>query len=272
MWPTACAAWDDEMNKFFIMTRGRTGSTAIVDVLNKTNTVRTAREQELFLMHEFPQIRKNFPDLKGYPSTLPFVMWITQIPRWWRLMPHLRTEKGLLRRYLKDAEKLAKREGVSAFGLKVLSNHFEETPFLKEVLLERGYRVIYLKRNIPHQVISGMIANQRGIFNTKKDYQDDKRYRIDIEAFQNLVRWEAHSVENDIAFLKEAGFNFIEVTYEEFMADRQAFFDRLLGFLGVPAELPQASSYSVMIKDLQHTVENYQAVADCVAAMGMRIE
>ena len=32
------------MKKFFVMTRGRTGSTAIVDVLNKSNNVCAAQE------------------------------------------------------------------------------------------------------------------------------------------------------------------------------------------------------------------------------------
>ncbi|MBI4807428.1 MAG: sulfotransferase [Nitrosomonadales bacterium] len=260
------------MNKFFIMTRGRTGSTAIVDVLNKTKSVHTTREQEIFLRHEFPQIRKNFPDLKNYPSTLPFELWKTQTPKWWSYLPYRRMDAWLINRYLQDAEKLAMQEGVGAFGFKVLSNHFDENPSLKGTLLACGYRVLYLKRNVPHQVISGMIAKQRGVYNTKKDFQDDTRYILDIDEFKKLVEWEAQSVARDLELLRSSGFNFIEVTYEEFMADREAFFVRVLAFLGVPPEVPQASSYSVMIKDLKHTVENYQAVAECAATMGMSIE
>jgi LPS sulfotransferase NodH len=260
------------MNKFFIMTRGRTGSTAIVDVLNKTKSVHTTREQELFLKHDFPQIQGKFPNLKDYPSTLPFELWKMQTPKWWRYIPYRRKDKWLINRYLQDAEKLAMQKGVGAFGFKVLSNHFDENQKLKQVLLARGYRALYLKRNVPHQVISGMIAKQRGMYNTKKEFQDDKRYIIDIEEFKKLVEWEAQSVARDLELLRSSGFNFIEVTYEEFMADREAFFGRVLAFLGVPPEAPQASSYSVMIKDLKHTVENYQAVADCTAAIGMCIE
>ncbi len=260
------------MNKFFIMTRGRTGSTAIVDVLNKTKSVHTTREQELFLNHDFPQIRNKFANLKEYPSTLPFQLWRTQTPKWWRYLPHRRMEGWLINRYLQDAEQFALQKGVGAFGFKVLSNHFDENPTLKATLLARGYRVLYLKRNVPHQVISGMIAKQRGVYNTKKDFQDDKRYTLDIDEFKKLAEWEAQSVTRDIELLKSSGFNFIEVAYEEFIADREGFFSSVLSFLDVPPEVPQASSYSVMIKDLKHTVENYQAVADCASAIGMSIE
>lgn len=260
-----------KMNKFFIMTRGRTGSTAIVDVLSKFKGICTSKEQELFLQHDFPQIKNNFSNLKGYPSTLPFELWKSVMPQWRNFLLRLR-KNWLIDAYLEEAERLALDEKAGAFGFKVLSNHFESNPSLVNVLLERGYRAIYLKRNVPHQVISGMIANKRGVFNAKKDYQDDNRYRLDVEEFKNLLLWETQAVENDISFLKDGGFEFIEVSYEEFMADRQMFFDKVLGFLDLPSGLPQESLYSVMIKDLRHTVENYQALVDSATSMGMRIE
>jgi len=254
-----------------MLTRGRTGSTAIIDVLNKTKSVRTA-EQELFLKHSFPNIVKKYPNLNDYPSTIPFELWKKLTHKWWRLIPRFCTEARLIKRYLTDSEKAASSAKVGAFGFKVLSNHFEETPLLKEILLARGYSVLYLKRNIPHQVISGMVAKQRGIYNATNNYHDNQRYLIDVEEFKNLVSWETQAVANDLSLLRNTGFKFIEVTYEGFMTDREAFFNQVMNFLGVPPEIPQASSYSVMIKDLKHTVENYQAAADCAAAMGMRIE
>jgi LPS sulfotransferase NodH len=259
------------MNKFFIMTRGRTGSTAIIDELNKADRIGTA--QELFLKYDF----SDKPDLLSqlYPLVLPFELWKERGSWWCNIYRRYLNDEGLINLYLKHVEATtAKGEGKDAFGFKVLSHHFEETPFLDSALLKRGYRVLYLTRNIPRQVISGMLAEQRGKYNAQADegYEDKNRYSIDIEEFRNLVRWESQAVENDIAFLSTAGFNFIEVTYEEFMTDRMAFFRRVLSFLGGPVVLPQASSYSVMIKDMEHSIENYQAVAECVLAMGLRIE
>jgi LPS sulfotransferase NodH len=253
------------------MTRGRTGSTAIIDILNKTQSIRTA-EQEPFLKHNFPNIVKKYPNLKNYPSSIPFGLWKNQKPKWWRFLAYCSNDAWLIKRYLKEIENAALTDGVSAFGFKILSNNFEEIPWLKDILIKRRYRVIYLKRNIPHQVISGMIAKQRGVYNINQDYKDDNRYKIDIEEFKNLMVWEMSQGDNDIAFLNAAGFSFIAVTYEEFMSDRQAFFNRLFGFLEVPLELPKNSSYSVMIKDLKYTVENFQEVVDCAVEMGMSIE
>jgi len=259
------------MNKFFIMTRGRTGSTAIVDELNKIENV--CATQELFLKFDYKKLIKEFKNLmEHYQDMPPFELWKTQ-KSWRRFFQRsLLSDKGVLRAYLVEVEESSACAESGIFGFKVLSHNFDETPQLKRALVERQYRAIYLKRNIPRQVISGLIAKQRGIYNTKKDFKDDSRYRINIEEFKSLVKWESQSVENDIAFLKDGGFKFIEVSYEEFMSDRHSFFERIFEFLGVSSEPPQASAYSVMIKDLEHTVQNYQVVVDCAREMGMPIE
>jgi LPS sulfotransferase NodH len=265
------------MNKFFIMTRGRTGSTAIIDELSEIGSVRAA--QELFIKRDFQEDLNTLNRLNYWEQYLaknqfmmPFELWKLRANWWQKQYRNFVGNEGLEDYFLNELESRAQRDNKRAFGFKVLSNHFDENPMLKDVLLARGYRVLYLKRNVPHQVISGMIANQRGVYNTKKEFRDDKRYTIDVDEFKKLVEWEAQSIVRDIELLKSSGFNFIEVTYEEFMADREAFFGRVLAFLGVPPETPQSSSYSVMIKDLKHTVENYQTVADCASAIGMRIE
>lgn len=260
------------MRQFFLMTRGRTGSSAIIDELSKVKRVRSAA-LELFLKMDFDELLKKHPKtLENLGYMKPYELWKPGGPWWRRLFSKCTSEKTLINQYLAELEASALREGSEVFGFKVLSHHFEETPSLKDILLKRGYRSIYLTRNIPRQVISGMIAKQRGIYNTKKDYKDNSQYEIDVAEFKGLVEWELQSVEHDLKCLKSWGFDFIEVSYEEYLLDRQLFFGKVLEFLGVPAELPEASSYSLMINNLEHTVENYRAVADCVAAMGMNIE
>lgn len=258
------------MKKFIIMTRGRTGSTAIIDELNKTDRVGTA--QELFLRYDFSD--KLDLLLQLYPLVLPFELWKARGSWWSNIYRGCLDAEGLINSYLKQAEATASRKGKDVFGFKVLSHHFEETPFLGAALLKRNYRVIYLTRNIPRQVISGMVAKQRGKYNAQANekYEDNNRYLIEIEEFRNLVRWESQAVENDIAFLKSTGFNYITVSYEEFTSDREKFFRRAFNFLGVAMELPQSTNYTLMIKDLEHTIENYQAVVECVSSMGMQIE
>jgi hypothetical protein len=252
------------MKKFFIMTRGRTGSTAVIDSLNLTNEICAA--QELFLKYNF---NKNTIHL-----IVPFDLWQERGILWPLLRKKLFSKKTLIKEYLRKAEDSAMSTGKMAFGFKVLSHHFDERSGLKCALLERGYHTIYLTRNIPRQVISGMVAKLRGKYNarTTENYNDDSRYTIDINEFESLVKWEVQAATNDLNMLKTGGGRFIEVRYEDFLADRQVFFNHIFDFLGISAETPQPSKFSIMIKDISHVVENYQAVAESAAAIGINIE
>ena len=256
------------MNRFFLMTRGRTGSTAIIDEINNVKAVFAA--QELFIKRDFKNLMKQNL-MAHYQSIIPFELWKMQGSLWQKVRRRFLGDRELVANYLLQIESKTRRKGVAAFGFKALSHHFDETPFLKETLIDQGFRVIYLTRNIPRQVISGMIAKQRGVYN-RKNYQDDARYQIDVDEFETLVKLEATAVHDDLSFIKNCGFDLIQVSYEDFMGDRSFFFTRVLEFLEVAVELPEKSDYSVMIKDLRHTVENFNTVRERASAMGMPIE
>ena len=256
------------MNKFFLMTRGRTGSTAVINELNKSRFLCAA--QELFVIWDFNKDNPEFKEL--WDVLLPFVLWKREA--WlWKWMPNfLFNDKQWAGCYLAKAESLARQQGSSSFGFKVLSHNFDEWPFLSAVLKRRGYRAIYLTRNIARQVLSGMIANRSGIWNTKQDTENLARYSIDLDEFQWNVEWEMGAIKSDYARLNAEGFDFIVVTYEQFCADRQSFYDKIFRFLGLPFELPPRSDYSVIIKDLRHTITNYDAVVERAAAIGMTLD
>lgn len=189
-----------------------------------------------------------------------------------RLPKRMATPKQLIERYFDEFESSVSPSEVSALGFKVLSQHFNENPELKDSLLHRGYRAIYLTRNIPRQVISGMVAKQRGKYNTKDGYEDDARYFLNKGEYESLVRWEAKSVQDDMLMLDREGFDFIQIKYENFMADRKGFFKNVMDFLEVAVEVPEASTYTIMIKNLRHTVDNFDDIEYVTAAMGMHIE
>ena len=252
------------MKIFYILTRGRTGSTAVIDSLNKTNSICTA--QELFLKYNFNRNVERF--------IMPYDLWLEQTPFLQRMYGKLLNNEVLIDSYLRMAEGRAMSTGKTAFGFKVLSHHFDQRPNLKDALLERGYRAIYLRRNVPRQVISNIVARLRGKYNAhaNEKYEDDSRYTIDIGEFESLVNVEIQAITHDLDVLESGGGGFIEVTYEDFMADRHSFFNRIFDFLGVSADTPQESEYSIMIKNISHVVENYQAVVESATAMGLIIE
>jgi hypothetical protein len=154
-----------------------------------------------------------------------------------------------------------------------LSNHFLlERPFLSALLKRRGYQAVYLTRNLFRQVISGMVAEERGIYNTTEKSEDLRRYSIDLNKFEKLAQFMRLGIEADITQLKMEGFDFIIVTYEDFCTDRQSFYDKIFHFLDLPTELPPRSDWAVMIKDLRYTIANYDAVVERAAAIGVPLD
>ncbi|MFM0212253.1 sulfotransferase domain-containing protein [Paraburkholderia sediminicola] len=259
------------MKKFFLMTRGRTGSSAIIDELNNVSHIKSP-SLEPFLRIDFEQFIKKQPEvLDQIEMMMPFELWVNKL--WVKFVAkYFLNDRRLINRYLKREEYLASRDGSQAFGFKVLSHHFDETPQLSKVLLSREYRALYLTRNAARQVISGMVAKKRGIYNTKNQYKSDGRWALDVDEFRYLVKVETEARSNDICFLTESGFNFIEIYYEQFLGNRTAFFNRIFDFLDLPIELPRPSSYSVMIENIKGTIDNYQDIAECAAGIGVPIE
>lgn len=250
------------------MTRGRTGSTAVMDSLNKSNNIVAA--QELFIKYAVKNKKTNSHD-----QILPrFDLWLDSrklnLPFFRLFSKNLHTMK----KYLDLAENIPINKDSKAFGFKVISHHFDERPGLKDLLLERGYKAVYLTRNIPRQVISGMVAKLRGKYNAheRENYRDDTRYKIDINEFKSLIEWEIQAVDNDISLLESSGYEFIQVRYEDFVENSDAFFANIFDFLDIPEEKLPESSFSIMIKDIKQAVQNYQEVENCLIEMGMTIE
>ena len=256
------------------MTRGRTGSTAIIDALHKSRVLCVM--QELFTEFDFDNLpREKFDKLLQpyYKLLLPYNIWIKKNDWLKRLLPFYHAgDDRMPNRYLAKAEEISRRRGAQGFGFKVLSHHFEERSFLSNLLKQRGYRAIYLIRNPVRQVLSGMVANQRGVFNTIEPVNDVKRYDIDLDKFEQLVSWEKHCMNNDRAWLDKEGIDFIVVKYEDFCIDRQAFFGAIFKFLDLEySSIPLSTDFQIMIKDLKYTINNYDDVVKCVLNMGENI-
>jgi hypothetical protein len=248
------------MSKFFLMTRGRTGSTAVIDELNKSNVI--CATQELFLNYNFDNLAE-FDNL--YDLLLPFDLWKEQT----LTTPFANSENDNAKRYLEEAELFARNLGAASFGFKVLSHHFDERPFLDTLLKEHDYKVIYLTRNIANQVLSGMVANQSGLWNTKENAEVSGRYVIDLNQFQQNIELGINAIQNDYALLTTIGFSFIVVSYEEFCTNRESFYEKIFHFLGLPMILPPRSDWSIILKDLRHTVANFDEVFERATEIGM---
>jgi LPS sulfotransferase NodH len=252
------------IRKFVLVTRGRTGSAAVLNELGKCRNIVTTHE--LFSRYNFPE-----ETLKSrYILLLPFDLWKRQ--SWWeRVTQASYSEARLARRYFVLAESLARQQAARAFGWKVLSHHFDQSPFLGGLLKHHGYCVVYLRRNSVRQVLSGMVANQRGVYHSLEKVTDARRYLIEIEKFQWLVKWERECVKGDCAKLRADGFEIVEVSYEDYCGNREVFFSSIFKLLDLPLELPPPSDFFKTIDDLKLVIANYDEVADAAVALGEAI-
>ena len=254
------------MKNFFIMTRGRTGSTAVIDELGKIDAI--CAVQELFLKYTFKE-KKDYEYI--FNIIPPFDAW--KMDKFRKFLPALLyPDSARAHDYLKEAEAMCQRRGEKIFGFKLLSHQLDERPYLGGLLKNRGYQAVYLTRNLARQVLSGMVAAQRGYYNIQQDIDDSRRYEIELDKFQQLLIGEIEAVERDYARLKEKDFSFVAVTYEEFISNRRSFYEKIFECLGLPIELPPHSNWKVLIKDVKYTVSNYDAVVERTTALGVPLD
>ncbi|WP_038246569.1 hypothetical protein [Ghiorsea bivora] len=272
--------------KFIVFTRGRTGSTAIVDEID-SHTKALCLQEPFIPLEGIKELMKALESGESYESVsktrkfVPFELWLKQ----WRIFCFLRKrfywrrlrlvgEKGILRSYLRDLELNAINKGMErkvAFGFKLLVNHLDNWPKLSEVLYEGGYVVVYLERkNVVRKVLSGIVASKRGVYNRKNFQHVSENFEIDLDDFEMRVRSELVLVEKEKDMLRKVGFDLLSVSYEDFLQNRNTFLRELFEFIGVDFELPKESEYSIMIKDMKSTVSNYEALLERVETMGLK--
>lgn len=290
----------NKMQKYFMLTRGRTGSTAILDEMGGLSGVFSV--QEIFLKRPAGPIRADL--LRDYYRyVLPFDAWrhepgnaacisdgppqsaptagetrshgwLVSLLRRFRALSPLNGRLGSAEmdhyvKYLEYAEDAARQSGAENFIFKLLSNNLSERSGLAQVLKDRGYRAFHLVRsNLVRQVLSGMIAKKRGAYNRKNYVGDNTAYIIDLDEFEMLLNVERLRVDEDRRMLKDMSFDFLEISYEEFCENRVTFYTSILSFMGLPIDLPKRTDFSVMIDDLRKLVINYDELETRVVRLG----
>ncbi len=270
------------MNKFFMLTRGRTGSTAILDEIGTTNI--------LSLQEPFINTNARIPEetMKQICQPMaPFDLWLKSISGKKNQVKNntLATSlcKGidslcrgkwiigrvaaryLIEQYLNELENLsANKKGII---FKVLSHQLIEKRPLLGVLKSRGYKAILLvRRNVVRQVLSGMLAENRGLYNSRVQVKFPP-CSIDLDRFEFCVAWEMRCVEEDRALLKGNGIEYVEVTYEDFCSNREKFYTDLFSYMKVDYLLPKSSSFSVMVPDIREAITNFDELESRVSSM-----
>ncbi len=124
------------MDKFIVMTRGRTGSTAIIDELNQLGSIFSG--QELFTSLEYNQWSVEVIS-QDYEAIEPLSYWLGKDSLIRSLTRRLRGDKYLISKYFRFAEDNAKELNKNAFGFKIISHHLVGNAPLIKVLSRQNY-------------------------------------------------------------------------------------------------------------------------------------
>ena len=126
------------------------------------------------------------------------------------------------------------------------------------VLKNLGYKVIYLeRRNVVKQVLSGVIANKRKLYNQRNYTPDNKSFTIDLKEFKFLVRVEMAEVNRQKIMIEYSEVESLYVDYEDFLSDRKSFHTAIFDFLRVENKEIEESDFSIVIPEIKDVVENY---------------
>ena len=270
--------------KFVILTRGRTGSTAIIDEIDRHHNIFCC--QELFInLRAAPDLYSlykkhgvSFEEYGFHDKWFPiFALWSKQFKKSGLLskLPFLKkvynpTIVRSVNRYLDEIENYGVSLGYGVVGFKLLEHQVAEIPGFMALLKRRGYKVIYLERkNVVRQVLSGVIANKRKKFNVKNYVSDGQLYELDLNNFKKLMKGELREIQSQKRLIGRHGFDSLSINYEDFLNKRPAFFKRLFEFLGVENVLPEQSDFSIMIPSVKDVVKNYDEFYACLEDMGM---
>lgn len=259
--------------KFVILTGGRCGSTAVAAEL--------AHHPDIICYGELffpPPIRQsNFREMYEKfgvdffsPDETQFIPYLVYAEE------HLSQidcpESDYRRRYLQYfGERAGGFRPGAAIGFKVLYRHAGRQSGLLDLLKEEGFAFLHLiRRNVVRQTISGMIARERGIHNRKNWDMPQERYRLDIEKFDRKLRSNRKRVRKNRKLLDELNVDCLEIYYESYAQDREAFFAPLFSFLGVGNKALPGSDWSVMTdRDLPRIIENYDELRQATKALDL---
>jgi len=277
------------ISKFFIYTRGRTGSTPICDELD--NHPNIICHQELFMpdawhlggMYEAYQEHGEviFQEKGTDYKVLPFSLYLKSYDEVHKNGRHLFCKQGKVKtrsEVLDDYFDLFEEKWISDetthVGFKILSEHFIAWPELWSALNIRGYQALYLSRNPVLRVLSGMLAAQRGgggAYNEKGGSSFAGKIKLDANTFRTKLNDEGFCDNTEKKDLFDQGIKYMPINYEFFMDSRDSFYQEVFEFLECAVSIPDCSNYTVQIqRPLSEVIDNYDEIKMVSESLGVK--
>jgi LPS sulfotransferase NodH len=244
------------VSNFVIFTRGRTGSTAIRAELD--GHFKIVCYGELFHPQSVEQLKAKFALDPG-----PYDVFKKRIGD---------SDREYYERYLRETIKSSRRQKPDAIvGFKLLNGQAvaHKRKRLLRILSRQGFVFLHLiRRNIVRQAVSGMVAHKRGIFNAKNWSAAAERYELDTTDFIRRVNKYSGVVEKNRMLLSDH--KCLEIYYEDFCGERDAFFSRIFDFLGIERFDLAPTEFSMMTdRNLQNVVKNFEELRQATRTLGL---
>jgi LPS sulfotransferase NodH len=255
----------NQPTRFLIVTAGRTGSSWLMEMLNSHPVIGGYGELLTPVPNTaFPQTRAaQYADPGGVPH---FAALIAERKGPSRLAMPLLGVRYLDRLY-------ARPGGFQAIGFRLLYGHLKTTwrtplpvaSWLLPYAALRRVRILHLvRRNKLELIVSKQVGNARRLLHARRD--DDvppARVHLDVGSLRGMLDRELSRERFARMLLHATSAPFLEVSYEDLLADTQAEFRRVVEFLEVmPSDhAPDWRMRKLINSPLEETIENYGDVA-----------
>jgi len=235
---------------FFILTAPRSGSTVLVQTLDKHPQVFCAGE----LFHHsnmtyHPEWQYPFFGIKKKKGFLRILFSVTNyIKGYFSGVHHIK-------------KFYAGRNEKEVRGFKLMIGHIKDFPTVWKYLENNKFKMIVLvRRNSFRAALSSFRARQIGVFHTREDLQlAEKKLEINAASLKKRVD-ELENIKARILQLSEAK-NRIIIWYEDF-ENWQQMLDKIFDFLNVEKMNLQPELVKTSKADWREGVRNYQEVED----------
>jgi len=154
----------------------------------------------------------------------------------------------------------APADGPKAVGLRLAYGQADKYPEILEWAMENDVGVIHLVReNCLKTVVSDFTAQKRGVYHSSSSVER-VTVRLSPRKLKRRLTWLTKEIEKYRTMLKDR--RYCEVSYESFVANRDAEARRILEFLHVNQCVPLTAGLMKLNPDsLEDILENYEQVA-----------
>jgi LPS sulfotransferase NodH len=239
--------------KFVVLTSQRSGSTWLIDLLDRLPSA--TAYGELFL----PEVREWDAGSQNYPR---FIEWIAGRPAAFRLFSVFAYLNGLYRRQ-------------GAVGFKLMYSQLRMFPEILPYLCARRMPVVHLvRRNHLDVVISGALVRATGQAHRQQGEPSKKPARVYLDPSMLLPQLTRLQRNMEVArgLLRWCHIPSIEVAYED-LALNPSSFDRVWDFLGISVQeglMPESELLKIRRGGYREVIGNYEDVS--AALLGSSFE